>query len=289
MLPIYAVGEGVAALAYLLDAPAALADSAAEGVGHGVEAVLGEGLQRLNVRGELPALRHLYIEHYDVQLAGGGHPGVLLAHGAGGGVARVGQQLLAAPGAPLVQLLEHGAGHVDLAAHNQPRRKLTAQALRQAAHGAQVLRHVLAGNAVAAGGAADENAVFVLQGHGEAVYLGLHAVLAPLGQGGEHALVKGRELIEGEHVRQALQRHLVAHGLKAALGGAADVLGGGGGVVELRVRGLQLLQAAHERVVLEVGYHGGVLVVVVAVVLAYLGPQGLYLLFNVHFYCSMSR
>ena len=85
--------------------------------------------------------------------------GVLLAHGAGGGVARVGQQLLAAPGAPLIQLLEHGAGHVDLAADNQPRRKGAAQALRQAAHGAQVLRHVLAGDAVAAGGAADENAV----------------------------------------------------------------------------------------------------------------------------------
>ena len=148
--------------------------------------------------------------------------------------------------------------------------------------GAQIFGHVLARNAVAARGAADEDAVFVLKRHGEAVYLRLCAVFAALGQRREHTLVKGAQLLKGEHVVQAFKRDLVHDGRECALGRAAHFLRGRRGRVKLRVRRLKLLQAAHQRVVFKVADNRGVLVVIVPVVLHYLGSEGLYLLFNVH-------
>ena len=277
-----AVGEGVPPLADGVYPRAALGHAAAGRVRHHGEAVALQGVQRLDVRGEFAALGALDVENDDVQLARGGHFGVLLAHGAGGGVARVGEELLAALRALFVQLVEHGVGHVHLAADYEPLREAAAKLLRQAAHSAQVFRHVLASDAVPARRAADENAVFILEGHGEAVDFRLDAVFAPLRQGGGHALVEGGELLEGEHVRQALERHLVLHGGEAALRRAAHALAGGVGVVKLGVGGLQLLQAAHQRVVLKVGDDRRVLVVIMAVVFKYFGPEGLYLAFCVH-------
>ena len=244
---------------------------------HDVEAVALERVQAFAVCGEAHALGLLHIEDADIQLARRGHLGVLLAHAARGGVARVGEQGLSPLGALFVQLLENGAGHIDLAAHDEPRRRVF-KPLGQVADGFQILGHVLAGDAVAARRAADEDAVFILQRHGEAVYLRLDAVLPPADGGGD-ALVEGAQLLKGEDVVEALQRHLVRHGRESALGRAADVLRGRIGVKKLRVRGLQLLEAAQQGVVLEVGDYRRVLVVVVPVVLLYLGAQGLYLAF----------
>ena len=72
------------------------------------------------------------------------------------------------------------------------------------------------------------------------------------------------------------------HGGEAAPGRAAHALAGGVGVVKLGVGGLQLLQAAHQRVVLKVGDDRRVLVVIMAVVFKYFSPEGLYLAFCVH-------
>ena len=143
-----------------------------------------------------------------------------------------------------VELLEHRAGHVDLAADDEPLRGVF-ELLRQVPHGAEVFGDVLAGYAVTARSAADEHAVFILQRHGEAVYLRLRRVFAPLRQGGEHALVKFAQFVKGEHVVEALERHLVRHGRESALGRAAHLLRGRRWRVKLRVRGLQLLEPAH--------------------------------------------
>ena len=191
---------------------------------------------------EVPAHGFLDVEDADVELARGGDLRVLLAHGARGGVARVGKQRLASELALGVELLEHRAGHVDLTADDEPLRGVF-EFLRQVPHGAEVLGDVLAGHAVAARSAADEYAVF--QRHGEAVYLRLRRVFAPLRQGGEHALVKFAQFVKGEHVVEALERHLVRHGRKGALGRAAHLLRGRRWRVKLRVRGLQLLEPAH--------------------------------------------
>ena len=63
-----------------------------------------------------------------------------------------------------------------------------------------------------------------------------------------HALSEGVELIEGEDVRQALQRDLMLYLLKLAQGLAADALRGRVGRDELRVLRLQGLEPLHEHV-----------------------------------------
>jgi hypothetical protein len=72
--------------------------------------------------------------------------------------------------------LEVVAAHVDLAAHLQHRRRVAAQAQRDLADGADVLRHVLAGLAVAARGGLHQHAVLVAQVDGQAVELELGGV-----------------------------------------------------------------------------------------------------------------
>ena len=74
-----------------------------------------------------------------------------------------------------VQFFEHGAGHVHLAPDDEPG-QLLRQGHGDGADGSQVLRHVLPDAAVASGGATDEHAVPILQRHGQAVHLRLHAV-----------------------------------------------------------------------------------------------------------------
>ena len=102
------------------------------------------------------------------------------------------------------------------------------------ADGAQVLGHVLAGLSIAAGGAADEPAVHVLQRHGQAVHFRLHDILR-LRRGLPDAGVKGGQFLRGEHVLQGLQGHLVGHRLKGFQRLAAHPLGGGIGGDILRV------------------------------------------------------
>ena len=87
----------------------------------------------------------------------GGDRRVLLAQRAGGGVARVRRELLVRPGEPLVQLAEARERQVDLAAHlDDRRRRVAVHPQRDRLDRAQVRRHVLALDPVAARRAADE-------------------------------------------------------------------------------------------------------------------------------------
>ena len=132
-------------------------------------------VQRLGMAGKLPSLGQLQIEDGDIQPPLGGDLGIQLPQRARSGVAGIGHQGRALDLPSGVDLLEHAAGHIDLAPDNE-----MGQLLRQrhgdGADGGQVLCHVLPHSAVAAGRATDEHTVPVLQRHGQAVHLGLHAV-----------------------------------------------------------------------------------------------------------------
>ena len=205
----------------------------------------------------------------------GGERRVELADRAGGRVARVGEGRLARLGAALVQRLEGGDRQVDLAAHlDQRRRVLDAQ--RDRPDRAQVLGHVLADPAVAAGGAADEHAVLVGERDRQAVDLRLGRV-AELGGADVEPLqvvadagLPGAQLLlvagvgEREHrlgvldLREALQRR------------RPDPLGRRVGRAQLRVLGLDRAQLVEQRVVFVVADLGVVEDVVAVVVAAQL-------------------
>ena len=189
--------------------------------------------------------------------------GVELAHRAGGGVARVDIRLFAALTLLRVQALEVIAAHVDLAAHLQHRGQRVGRALqpqRDLADGADVLRHVFAGLAVAARGGLYQHAGLVTQVDGQAVELELRGV----GHGGclvgefelaAHARVEGASAL-GAGVGLGLDaehRHRVAHGRQAVEHLADDPLRGRIGAAQRRVRGLQRLQLGEQAVVLGVG------------------------------------
>ena len=165
-------------------------------MGNDLEVLGSQIFQCLRVGGERAALRQLEVEHSDVQPPLGGDLGVKLAERAGGGVAGVGHEGLALDLTAGVDLLEHAAGHVNLAPDDK-----TGQLLRQrhgdGADGAEVLRHVLAHLSVAPGRTTDEHAVTVLQRHGQAVNLGLDAVYRALQR---HFLQKAADLIVVEYV-----------------------------------------------------------------------------------------
>ena len=166
------------------------------------------------------------------------------------------------------------------------------QLLRQrhgdGADGAQVLRHVLPYPAVAAGGAADEHAVPILQRHGQAVHLGLHAVQG-VRQVGGHLLQKVPHLLAVEYVLQALQRHLVPHLLKLAQELAAHPLGGGIRCDLLRMLLLQVLQPPQQVVVLIVR-HGGRVQHIVEIPVGVQGlPQLLHFFTIIHGVSSFIR
>ncbi len=176
--------------------------------------------------------------------------------------------------------VEHLFGHIDLAPDDEP-----GQLLRQdhgdGLDGPQILRHVLPHPAVAPGGPLDKHPVPILQGHAQAVHLGLHAVLDRL-QGLLHAPGELLHLLGGEHVLEALQGHRVLHLPEALQGRAPHPLGGGVGGDLLRVGRLQLLQAAEEAVVLVVR-HGGIVQHIVAVTRLTEGsPQIVHFTFVIH-------
>jgi len=104
---------------------------------------------------------------------------VELAHGTGGGVARVDKGLLAlGAGGDLLALagieaLEVVAAHVDLAAHLEHRWRVGGQSQRDLADRADVVRHVFAILAVAAGGRLHQHAGLVAKAHRQPVELRL--------------------------------------------------------------------------------------------------------------------
>lgn len=176
----------------------------------------------------------------------------------------------------LVEPAEGVEGHVHLAADLDPPRHrplAIAQAQGQAADGAQVGRHVLAGLAVATGRPADEPALLVGEGDGEPVDLQLGHVGDGIAHRPPHPLVEGLQLLAAEGVVQA------EHGLgmldpgEGCGGPPADPLGRGVGCDDLREPRLQLPELPHQGIVGRIVDRGPVEHVVEVVVVADLLPQ----------------
>ncbi len=142
--------------------------------GRGGDAVVGHFLEELHVRlrGEsLPVADGVTKEP---QSPLGADPRVQLADAAGNHVPRVGKQRLALGLLPFVEQHQVAVGHVNLAPWLQQAGVfLAAETFGDVVDRADVVRHVVACAAVAAGDAAGEQTVFVDQRHGHAVHLQL--------------------------------------------------------------------------------------------------------------------
>ena len=171
--------------------------------------------------------------------------------------AGIGEKRLAGGSTFAVELREAGAGHDHLAAHlehsGDVRLAKRVEPERYGADGAQVGRDIVAGNAIAAGGAAGEQAVLKPQADRNAVGLRLDDPLERLA--GQELLNADNELA---HLRlrvgvvEAHHRHRVPDRLEAVDRRAADALAGGVGCAELRVGRLEIEQLAVKLVVVAV-------------------------------------
>ena len=142
-----------------------------------LEAGRAEPVEHAVVVGQVEALRVADGIAPDVERPLRGEPGVQLADGPGGGIARVHER--AEPGREplLVEAREGGEPQVDLAAHLHHGRRIgDAQPQRQRADGPQVGGHVLPHLAVAARGAHGEDAALVRERDRKAVDLGLDGI-----------------------------------------------------------------------------------------------------------------
>ena len=200
---------------------------------------------------------------------------VLLAKAAGGGVARVGERLLAVGLGGGVERLEAGFGHVAFAAQldggigvADAGQGAVAQTQRHVLHRAHVHRDVLARGAVAARGRADKAAAFVGERHRRAVDL----QLAHQFRDGAEELLDARQpfvkLLGAHGVVERIHAALVLDGRELLAHVAAHALRGAGRVDELGMRRLERTQLVHQRVERGVADGGCVLgVVQIAVVL----------------------
>ena len=182
--------------------------------GRGREAELGEPAERFPVGvGRDSVVAPAELIDADAQRAGRGDRGVLLAHRAGGGVARIGVErergsaFFAAAfilGRDLgVHRVEAHLGHEDLAADLKQRRRAAGELVGHRVDRAQVGGHVLARAAVAACRRLDEASALVDQRDGQPVDLGFADVgpfLAVEQVGG--ALVPGEQFVGVEGVAQ---------------------------------------------------------------------------------------
>ncbi len=146
--------------------------------------------------------------------------------------------------------------------------------MRHGFDGADVFRHVVASHSIAARGGADETAILIEEGDGDAIDLGFH------GEGDfgfRQQLVQPRDelrhlglvirIVEALHPDEMLD---LGEGLKRS---APDPPGGGIGVSQFRVRLLKLRQLAQQAVKLLVGNLRRGLGVVEIVVARELGPE----------------
>ena len=239
------------------------------------------------MRGERAVAVKLEVEDDDVQLARRRDLRVLLAHGASRRVAGIGQQRLLEQLTLGIKRCEYFVRHVDLAAHDELCGRVV-ELERQIAQRAEVFRHVLAGDTVAARGAADEHPVFILERHGQAVDLRLDRIIMRLRERTVHARAERAQLVERKHVLQALERHLMAHLRKGVERVAADVLRRRIGRGILRVRGLKLLKPAHERVICKVADLGRVLHIIEKICMFQLTAQRQDLFTYIHVVYSTS-
>ena len=129
--------------------------------------------------------------------------------------------------------MEYLFRHIDLTTDDKPGGGVR-DAQRDGTDGPQILRHILPHLAVPPGGATDEQAVLVLQGHRQPIHLGLHIVLRPWNCGPD-PLVKLAQLIIVEHILKGLQGDLMDHLLEGLQGLPPYPLGGRVGGDELRM------------------------------------------------------
>ena len=253
--------ERLAVVTDPVDARAAGIECLAAPVRHDRETQRRQIVECLRMGGKRAVAVILEVEDDDVELARRRDLRILLAHGARRSVARVCQQRLLKQLALGVELRKHVVRHIDLAAHDEPCGRIFKRQ-RQVSQRAQIFRHILAGDTVAARGAAHEHTVFILERHGQAVDLRLDRVIMRLRERGVHARAERAQLVEREHVLQALERHLMVYLREGVERVAADVLRRRIGRGIFRVRRLELLQSAQERVIFKVTDLGRVLYIV---------------------------
>ena len=215
----------------------------------------------------------------EAQRPGRGDGRVELTQRAGGGVARVGEDFAARLPLPLVQRGEVGAGHVDLAPDLEDigrARNPVGDVLQRA----QVGGDVLAGVAVAAGGADGEPAALVAQRDRQAVDLRLRhhlqrcARIAPkFPEKTPHALDELDQIRLGEGVGERQHRPRVLHLGEAGGGRSADLARGRVVADERGKARLDRRIAQAQRVVLGIADDRRVLLMVGAVVRGDLGGE----------------
>ena len=158
----------------------------------------------------------------------GGDTGIQLAQAAGRRVARVGKELVAPGLLRAIQRQEVFLQHQHLAPHFQHLGSRTGELRRHAAHRAQIGRDVLAGDAIAPGGALHQPAVLVAQRGGQAIQLGGGTE----GKVVRHAQQRLQPAIErqniglAEGIGQRAHGHPVRDGAETGRGGRAHPLGG---------------------------------------------------------------
>ena len=246
------------------------------------------GVERLAVRGEVHRFGGDVVEGAD-EAAVRHFFGIDELQGAGGGVARVGEGCFLLGLAFAVEGVEGFVGHEDLAADLEVLREIAFQLLRDVRDAADVLRHVVALDAVAAGESLDQLAAPVGEADGGAVELEFAAVAeADALEGLLRACDEFFDFFDGISVAQ--REHGVAvrpldealAGLRFGVGAhgrvqvGADAAGGGVGAVELREFGLQVLQLMHQLVELIVRHRRRIIDIIAPAVLPENLPELVY-------------
>ena len=296
------VGEELALLVPVVDVVLDLADAPAEAafVGDG-QTPAGGCVERFAVGVEGHRFGGNVVEGAD-EAAVCDFLGIDELEGSGGGVARVREGGLFLGFALAVEGVEGLVGHQDLAADFEFFGIIPVQLLRDARNAADVVRHVVALDAVAAGQGLDQPAVPVGQADGRAVELEFAAVAERdavqdlVGPGGEFF-----DFFDGVGVAQR-QHGVAVRALDEALAGlrfgvgahggvqvGADAVGGGVGVVELRECRLERLQLMHQLVELVVGDRRRIIHIIAPAVLPEGLPEFVYPYFCVLFLHGLAR
>ena len=208
------------------------------------------------------------------EAAAGDDRGVEQLERAGRGVARVGEGRFAVFFAPGVERGEFFLGQINLAADFDEGGGLACEFQRDAADGADVLRDVVAGRAVAAGGGEFEQAVAVGQREGDAVDFGFDGPAQfDVGQQFLHARHERVGFLERVGVVEALHGHAMPHLREALERATGHALGRRIGRAEVGVRGFEILQLAQKSVEFTVGDLGCRFVIVEPVVVRDLAPE----------------
>ena len=224
-----------------------------------------EVVQTVRMAGQFLPADLLDVEHKNGQAAASGDLCILLPQGTCRRIARV----LEGSG-PLqfllrAQLLESLVRHIDLAAHLQKLRRIF-QRLGDAFDCPDVLGHILAYHAVAAGGRPDEFSVLILQTAGKAVDLDLDHIFR-FDACIPYAAVKVAQLIIRKCIQQTFHLDRMGHLGKAPAGGPTHFLGRRSRRDQLRELRFQRFQFPGQCIVFKILQLRGILVIIEPVVL----------------------